>query len=83
MNLMSTPWRIDGYNESPPMQHLNDTITAHWERIVCGVWDAVPMGFSVMEAVWAQTGARVDLQRIGLVPLEYFKIHSPAMANVD
>lgn len=70
--VMSTPWRIDGYNESPPMQHLNDTITAHWERIVCGVWDAVPMGFSVMEAVWAQTGARVDLQRIGLVPLEYF-----------
>lgn len=71
----ATPWRIDGYSDTPAMQHLAAMLNTHWGRIVYGAWDAVPMGYSVMEAIWGPSTERrggVDLQRIGLVPMQYF-----------
>lgn len=72
----ATPWRIEGYNDTPPMQHLNATLTKHLPSMVMALWDAVPMGFSVAEVVWAQTGAMVDIQRVALVPMQYFNPRS-------
>ena len=66
------PWRIDGYNDTPAMMHLSDTIKRHWTSIVQATWDAVPMGYSVAEAIWKPSGASVELDRVTLVPMQYF-----------
>ena len=66
------PWRIEGYSDTPPMMHLSDTIKRHWTSIVHAAWDAVPMGYSVAEAIWSQQGVSIDLDRITLVPMQYF-----------
>lgn len=68
-----TPWRIEGYDESAPMQHLDAMLRRHVDALMEAAWDAVPMGFSVCEAVWGPgEGAAVDLVRVARVPLQYF-----------
>lgn len=70
--VLATPWRIDGYNESPPMQALSGMLTQHLNKILIVAWDAVPMGFSVFEVVWAQAGRTVTIQSLQLLPMEHF-----------
>ena len=72
----ATPWRIEGYNDSAPMQHLNATLAKHLPSMIAALWDAVPMGFSVAEVVWAQNGSMVDIGRVALVPMQYFNPRS-------
>lgn len=70
--LIATPWRLEP-GTGPASKFVWDAITPHMDTVIGGAFEALPYGFSVMEAVWEKDGGRVVLDRIEAKPMEWFK----------
>jgi phage gp29-like protein len=72
--VLSTPWRLEGEDGERTvwvMEQLEPCI----ESILRGAWAAVPYGYSVMEAIYANVeGGRIGLASCAERPMEWFKL---------
>lgn len=70
--LLATPWRLDRF-ESEPEKWIWAEVEAHLLDIRRGAWEAVPYGYSLLEAIYEpRTDGRIGCARIGVKPLEWF-----------
>jgi phage gp29-like protein len=74
---ITTQWRLDPEGEGEPNEQVKfvetelQRIFDDWMR---GMWQAVPYGYSVSEAIYApRDGNRVGIDRVGVKPMQWFE----------
>lgn len=71
----STPWRLD--YDDPQSEILNilyAELEKHIDNILRGIWNAVPYGYSILEAVYKQDGKLITWASIQAKPIEWFEL---------
>jgi|GEM_PF-181425 len=72
--VLATPWRLQGEDEQTA-EWLTEELAPHMTDLVRGAWSAIPFGYSVVEAVYRETGdGRYGIQRYAEKPLEWFHL---------
>lgn len=70
---VSTPWHLEP-NTGQPAEFVTAELTPLMDSILRGVWNAIPYGYSVVEAVYVmRDGGRVGLARANEKPFEWFE----------
>lgn len=70
--LMATPWRLDRF-DTEQEKWVWTECSRHIDEIRRGAWEAVPYGYSVLEAIYEpRSDGRIGCARIGVKPLEWF-----------
>lgn len=74
-SVLETPWRLEGAkgDQGEAFEFVWAQLDKHLGSIVTGAWQAVPYGYSVLEAVYVKEEGRVGLATIGEKPLEFFE----------
>lgn len=70
--VIEMPWRLEGGTDAI-QEFITGELERHHERLVRGIWAAVPYGYSVMERVYYRgPDNRIRLDRTVLKPMEWF-----------
>jgi len=73
--VQGTPWRLEP-GEGQEVEFIWEQLEQVIEPLIEGAWEALPYGYSVMEAVYAKTPeGRIGIDRIEARPFEWFKPH--------
>lgn len=75
-SVIATPWHLE--RDGKPAEDAGsvfiwDELTPWMELLTRGAWAAVPYGYSVVETVYAQRGARVGIDFLAEKPFEWFR----------
>ena len=70
--ICAVAWRLEP-NQTLESLYVKSVLEEHVERLISDIMDAVPYGYSVMEAVYKLDGNRVRLARILQKPMEWFE----------
>jgi phage gp29-like protein len=70
---INTPWRLEGA-EGEGKDFIEKELKRVADTMLRGMWQAVPYGYSVSEAVYAtREGTRVGIERVAVKPMQWFE----------
>jgi phage gp29-like protein len=75
--VISLPWRLEDAQQAKtapePVQWLKEQLSANIGDLIRGAWNAVPYGYSVIEAVYRkEAGGRIGISHLTEKPFEWF-----------
>lgn len=70
--LIGTPWRLEAKAEGEQVDFVAAQLAPWMEEILSGAMEALPYGYSVLEAVYKRVDGRIGFEKIAEKPFEWF-----------
>jgi len=71
---ITTNWKLESESESDEKEFVEAEVKRVFDTMMRGFWNAVPYGYSVSEAIYANRDeGRIGIERVSVKPMQWFE----------